>query len=242
MLAGIVVTRQLLLHNGIKHRLGGGVEIFMPYSFHDVFFWLTFCNGVLIIYIYKLTWEHDPFLWHKIFWPDWRFAHEYHEDLHSWANLIAFSQGVLWLQMAELFKATKELSALLYSFIAVVSDVIRFMLVLGLWVVGFSIMLYWMLVADELEMHGSFEDSLVFQLVGEDCDTFDVIYFVVMSCMGLTSLDDIFKHGAEIRSVFAICVMLTAIVLLNLLVATMISHYAKMQEVTFLGPLSCRTY
>eukprot|EP00951_Prasinocladus_malaysianus_P002940 scaffold20926_cov42-Prasinocladus_malaysianus.AAC.1 len=91
--------------------------------------------------------------------------------------------------MAELFKMTSSLSALLFALAAVVGDVMRFVAVLALWSAGFALTLYWLCVSMNLdngkEIHNAMHVDLDIAELHE-ADAFDVLYYLLMSSLALT--------------------------------------------------------
>eukprot|EP00873_Tetraselmis_striata_P007051 jgi/Tetstr1/427315/TSEL_017484.t1 len=208
-----------------------GRPVFLPYSLLDVFIILNVASATMCVILFAYTWHVDPF--------DWRTAIQGAEaagardpvQMNRWADIAAFTTGLLWLQMAEVFKATTKLSALLYAFIAVMADVSRFLLVLGVWTLGFSMMLYWLMVGLNLREGKPLAEASLLDLDQiEGADVGVLIYFVGMSCMGLASINAIMESSWTVRMVFSLCVLSTVVVLLNLLISTMVNTYDMLQR------------
>mmetsp|Transcript_7928 Transcript_7928/g.22709 ORF Transcript_7928/g.22709 Transcript_7928/m.22709 type:complete len:1117 (-) Transcript_7928:312-3662(-) len=224
-----------------RHRNGDykiilGRRVFIPYSVTDVFVILNMFSASMCVALFAYTWEVDPFGWRQALLADGPPPLNPSEDpsrFHSWADIAAFTTGLLWLQMAEGFKATTKLSALLYAFLAVLADVMRFMLVLLVWLLGFSITLYWLLVGmnlgEGMELQSALEPDLQIDHL-EHANVGELIYFVMLSCLGLTSVDVFLTSSWVVRVVFATCVITTVVVLLNLLVSTMVNTYDMLQR------------
>jgi hypothetical protein len=70
--------------------------------------------------------------------------------------------------------------------------------------------------------------GLMIDGVKGDAGTF--IYFIIMSSLGLTGINVIMESSWLVRGVYAVCVLSTVVVLLNLLVSTMVSTYETLQK------------
>ena len=319
-----------------------GLTVPLPLIMQDGYTFINFTTVVMICVLFVETYAANPFNWkeaiagdepHIMTQEEWAAHHDTH-DLMVWSTLAAFTTGLLWLQMVEIFKVTTKLSALLFSLTAVVSDVMRFILVLGVWAAGFSMMLFFLMVGSNLragaDIHsalsvdlqvshsawthttaptsGSFQLpvlSLVFQIVlnfqtnPNHCllgsfrcpahpfptllpashsnsavilapvapshflagsfthrfslslslslslshrqyacflqvdgysDLGTLLYFVVMSCLGLTGVQAVMEANWLVRVVYAMCVLTTVVVILNLLVSTMVSTYEALNR------------
>lgn len=154
----VQMTQQTKQGNGVVRRLGP-LSVFTPYALSDVFMIFNMVSSCFVIALFCLTYSADPFKWRKALNPAYAAAHkgESWEDNHdtqmleAWAIVAAFTTGMLWIQMAEIFKSTTKLSALLFAISAVLADVLRFVLVLAVWLFGFSLMIYWLFVGANLE-------------------------------------------------------------------------------------------
>jgi hemoglobin-like flavoprotein/cytochrome b involved in lipid metabolism len=216
-----------------------GLNLLVPYLLHDIFTIISLFASVLVVFLFSQTYTANPFRWQSALDPNEHVttaAHDYwianHDPLalRDWATLAAFTTGLLWVQMSEAFKLSNRLSALMFAIMAVLQDVMRFILVLAVWGVGFSIMLYWLFVGHNLR-----EGELIHEALGVDLHLSDrsdvgtVVYWVIMSCLGLTGIDAMMQANILTRVVYAVCVLTTVVVLLNLLVSTMVSTYDILQ-------------
>jgi hypothetical protein len=151
------LVKQTRHGNGSTKHLGP-LSLFVPYAVSDVFMILNMVSSCFVVALFCLTWTANPFSWRGEL--DSSFASEHEgegwadkhdaQSLNAWAMVAAFTTGMLWIQMAEVFKITTKLSALLFAISAVLSDVLRFVLVLAVWVCGFSLMIYWLFVGANL--------------------------------------------------------------------------------------------
>lgn len=172
----------------------------------------------------------------------WAASHDYNHLL-AWADLAAFTAGLSWIQLIELFKLTHQLSALLFALVAVMGDVMRFAVVLLVWQLGFSLTLYWLKVSINLsegdEIHHAMDLDLNINGM-HHATVVDLIYYVVMSSLALTGIVAILNSNWIVRGVYAVCVICTVVVLLNLLVSTMVSTYEVLQHSFYELAVKCR--
>lgn len=228
------------LANGFGHRYRlAGLSVTVPFVLHDVFTLISLITSVLLLLLFWKSWTANPFRWHSALDPskdlvsqdpNWFINHHDPHTLRDWAMVAAFATGLLWIQMSECFKMSNRLSALIFAIMVVLKEVMRFILVLAVWGIGFSIMLYWLFVAHNLREGEDIHEALGVDLqLTERSNVGDVVYWVVMSCLGITGIDAMMQAGTLTRVVYALCVLTTVVVLLNLLVSTMVSTYDILQ-------------
>lgn len=227
-----------LLLNGTTPKWNlGGLKLPVPHFLADAFIFFNFVSCAMVTAFYFVTMDVDPFNWKLVLQgsshqsdEEWIATHD-GKKLEAWSTLAAFTTGLLWLQMVEAFKLTTKLSALLFSLTAVISDVLRFILVLGVWAAGFSLIIYWLFVGGNLRDGAEIHDALHVDLGVEGySDAGTLVFYVVMSCLGLTGIQFIMEASWIIRAVYALCVITTVIVILNLLVSTMVSTYESLNR------------
>jgi len=211
-----------------------GLSFQLPSFMRDAFLIINFVSSSMVIVLFAHTWIIDPFEWGTAFADAPAEVEEAETgslDLEIWSMLAAFTSALLWLQSIEAFKVTMRLSALLFSMTAVVSDVARFVLVLTVWATGISITLYWLMVGDNLGDGMHIGSALDVDLPpSEDTDIGTLIYYVLMSCLGITGIEAIMRSNWYVRIVYAMCVLTTVVVILNLLVSTMVSTYETLNR------------
>mmetsp|Transcript_11522 Transcript_11522/g.27354 ORF Transcript_11522/g.27354 Transcript_11522/m.27354 type:complete len:431 (+) Transcript_11522:3-1295(+) len=135
--------------------------------------------------------------------------------------------------MAEAAKLTMQLSALIYAILAVMGDFLLFAMVIGGWVVCFSMSLYWLAVGADAGRGEDRSAALVHDLQFEglhSAGTADLIYYVIMSLLGLTGIDAILNGSWIMRAAYAACALSTVVVILNLLMSSMVSTYEVLQR------------
>mmetsp|Transcript_14931 Transcript_14931/g.35579 ORF Transcript_14931/g.35579 Transcript_14931/m.35579 type:complete len:934 (-) Transcript_14931:434-3235(-) len=240
LLAGTLrlLSYAMTIANEVKLAIGETKRIFgysfrVPYLLHDVFYWVNVLSACMCVLLFTMTWTVDPFQWKENLLSKHYIKEEHHDskDLKLWGSIAAFTSGLLWLEIAEVFQASTKLSALLYAFLSVMADVMRFLIVLAVWTIGFSMTLYWLMVASNLSAGLSLSDAVSLDLETVDgADALMLIYFVIMSCLGLTGSEAFIASSWVVRVVFAVCVLTTVIVLLNLLVSTMVNTYDILQR------------
>lgn len=211
----------------------GTWRVLVPYLAMDVFVTVHILSAAMCVAHFAYTWVVDPFGWRMalLSGPPPLNPSEDPSRFQRWADIAAFTTGLLWIQVAEGFKATNKLSALLYAFLSVLGDVGRFMLVLGVWLVGFSSILYWLLVGIGLNNGLSLQEALGPDLaVIESANLGELLFFAMMSCLGLVSVDVLMEATWAVRLVFAICAISSVVVMLNLLVSTMVNTYDALQQ------------
>eukprot|EP00873_Tetraselmis_striata_P003952 jgi/Tetstr1/424216/TSEL_000148.t2 len=238
------IARQVASHSGTPLRLWPAKRtVLLPYACHNMFFWINLATFVMSLALFALAFYEDVFSWkallfhgdnHVVSDEEFSAAHAGHsQELRTFGNLAAFACGLLWVQMAESFKLTTKLSALLFALTSVLPDVGRFVVVLAVWLLGFSLALYWLSVSANLADHQSLERSMHIDLDIDglhDASAVDMMYYVLMSSLALTGLDAIMAGNWAVRAVYAVVVLSTVVVLLNLLMSTMVSTYELMQK------------
>lgn len=133
------------------------------------------------------------------------------------------------MQVVEFLKANTKLSALYYATVAVMSDVLRFLVVLGLLGAGLSVAMYWLIVAHNIHDGQAYEDAADTGIVTGG-SLKDFVFYVFLSFLGITSLEEPVLSSWLIRILFASSVLISVVVVLNLLVSTMVSTYDLMQR------------
>ena len=232
-------TFQIMSSGGAPRGKVFGMTYYVPHIFEDVFIFINFLTSLMVVMQFYYTWQSDVFTWqvslskdaHYVSKEEWLATHSDSHLMKVWSNVAAFTTGLLWIQVVEIFKVTTKLSALLFSLSAVVSDVMRFVLVLMMWAAGFSMTLYWLLVGKGLRDGEDLHDALQVDLGIEGYyDVGTLMYYVVMSCVGLTGIDVVMESNWMVRTVYALCVITTVVVILNLLVSTMVSTYETLNK------------
>ena len=244
----LLVIKQYGAGNATKYKLLF-ISIKVPFILQDFFTLLNLVSSCFVVALFGLTYTANPFGWKELLDPsynpydaavhrrllastdeDWAATHDLHA-LEVWADIAAFTTCLLWLQMAELFKASRGTSSLIFAISAIMNEVARFCIVLGCWAVGFSAILYFIKVGARLEEGHEIHDALNIDLHFRDSGNLGaLVYYVIMSSLGLTGIDVIMESGWLVRLVYAICILSTVIVTLNLLVSTMVSLYEHLQK------------
>ena len=159
-----------------------------------------------------------------------------HLDAHEmaiWAQLNALTTGLVWIQLAEIFRLTHQLSALLFAMFSVMGDVLRFAMVIAVWALGLSITMYWLMVSMNLSVGKEVHNAMILdlQIAGmSESNVGDLIFYIIMSALALTGIDAILDANWIIRGVYAVFAVTTVVVILNLLVSTMVSTYEILQR------------
>lgn len=237
------IVRQIASRSGSQMRLWPSKRTaFLPYACHNMFFWLNMLSCAFSIALFAATFIEDVFGWkallrgdnHVVSDEEFAASHAGHAaQLRAWGVLAAFCAGSLWVQMAEAFNLTTQLSALLFALTSVLPDVGRFVAVLGLWLLGFSLALYWLVVGANLADAQTLQESMHVDLDLDgmhDASSMDMLYYVLMSTLALTGLDAILEGNWALRGAYAVAVLATVVVVLNLLMSTMVSTYELMQK------------
>ena len=230
-------------HVGNNFRFQGlGVSFSVPYGMVDVFTLLNMLTCTFVLAAACFTYVANPFSWKEAL--DSRYAAVHADDLswelgHSsraleaWACLLSVTTVLLWLQQIEMFRLSNSTSALLFSLTSVLPEIGRFALVLGLLIIAYGTTLYWLKVGvnleDGLEMHDAMRVYLSNGHTFTD-EPWTVVYWVLMSTLGLTGIQFILESSWIFRIVYTICVVTAVVVMLNLLVSSMVSTYEKLQK------------
>eukprot|EP00192_Tetraselmis_astigmatica_P001713 CAMPEP_0117667338 /NCGR_PEP_ID=MMETSP0804-20121206/10902_1 /TAXON_ID=1074897 /ORGANISM="Tetraselmis astigmatica, Strain CCMP880" /LENGTH=1564 /DNA_ID=CAMNT_0005475035 /DNA_START=106 /DNA_END=4800 /DNA_ORIENTATION=- len=219
------ITVQLRFGNGVHMKIFGR-QIFWPYALSDPFMIINLIASILCLTTFAYTWRADPFGWKPALMPH-RYSDVGHDEelLTAWADVAAFSCGMLCIQLVECFKLTKTMSAMLFAILAVIPDVVRFMSILFLWSVGFAFIIYWLMVGERLHEGLTLDQAMHIDMGDGHEGPHAVIYFELLSYIKLTIIQVITRSGWTVRIVFAVCVWSSVMMLLNLLVSNMVYNY-----------------
>ena len=243
-----LMIKQYRAGNATKYKLLF-MSIDVPFLLQDFFTQLNLVSSCFVVALFGVTYTANPFGWKELLDPsynpydaavhrrllastdeDWAATHDLHE-LEVWADIAAFTTCLLWLNLVELFKASNETSSLIFAISAIMNEVARFCIVLGCWTVGFSAILYFIKVGARLEEGHEIHDALNIDLHFRDSGNLGaLVYYVLMSSLGLTGIDVIMESGWLVRMVYALSILSTVIVTLNLLVSTMVSLYERLHK------------
>ena len=228
------VATQAISGSGVDV-LGGRLQI--PFALLDIYLVLCMVGCVLCLAVFAFTWVADPFGWGALVGLPGADTPASLGQLQAWSTLAAFTMGTMWIQTTEVFKTNTQLSALSYALAAVLSDVMMYMAVMALWVVGFGLTMYWLFVSVNLqeleELSVQEAGNLPEELLGGSGlpNALGLIYYLFLAVIGLAETQPIIEGTSWlIRVVFLLCVLATAVVLLNLLVATMVTTYDTLQR------------
>lgn len=242
----VVICQQIRTSSGsrvLNNRL------LVPYALMDWYVILNIGSAVMCAVLFCFSFVADPFGWQALvkgqdassLSPEQMLTRAERDLMRIWAQLAAFTTFMLWIEATEVFKLSTKLSALSYALIAVLSEVMRYMAFMALWVFGFGMTMYWLFVADinNYEYNtapANRQDALKLnqELIHEDLTgtlySSSLLYVLLLASLGFADIDLVIKSSWIVRAMFGLCVFATSVVLLNLLVAAMVTAYDYLQK------------